>query len=144
MAAQENLSKLLARDKRSRAVLEETRSSLVEQHDKERTALAQQLERAAADVASLQQRVELLLEKNGRLEERVAHLSDDCAAVRQRNEKQERELVQLQENAAAASVASCVMNDALATAVRESEKHRKEAASLALTMAELRSLVQVR
>jgi chromosome segregation ATPase len=144
VAAQENLSKLLARDKRSRAVLEETRSSLVEQHDKERTALAQQLERAAADVASLQQRVELLLEKNGRLEERVAHLSDDCASVRQRNEKQERELVQLQENAAAASVASCVMNDALATAVRESEKHRKEAASLALTMAELRSLVQVR
>jgi len=142
--AQENVSKLLARDKRARSLLEETRSGLVEKHNNERAALVLQLERAAADVSSLQQRVELLLDKNVRLEERVVHLSDDCMALRQRNEKQEQELLQLQENASVASFESCTMKDALATAQQQLEVRRAEAATLTLTMAELRCLVQVR
>jgi chromosome segregation ATPase len=142
-AAQETVAKLLQRDKRARTLLEETRNNLIQQHDSERAAMNLQLVQSAANVASLQQRVELLLEKNGRLEERLVNVSDDCAALRQRTERQEQELRRLQESGAAECAATSSIKDVLATAQHELEVHRAENAALNTSMVQLRGLVKV-
>ena len=143
-AAQDSISKLLQRDKRSRSLLEETRTTLTEQHKNECSRLAAQLEQAAANAAALQQRVELLLAKNVQLEERLADLGDDCASLRQRNERQEQELARFKEDTAAESAVSHTIKDALAAANRDLETSRAETAVVKLNMASLRDLAQVR
>ncbi len=142
-AAQDSISKLLQRDKRSRSLLEETKTTLVEQHKKECSDLAAQLDHAAADTAALQQRVELLLAKKVQLEERVADLSDDCASLRQRNEMQEQELARFKDVSAAESAVSHTIKDALATAKRDLEASRAETVNVKLNMNRLRDIAQV-
>jgi chromosome segregation ATPase len=142
-AAQETISKLLQRDKRSRTLLEETRSKLVEQHSNERAALTAQLEQSAGDVSALQQRVQLLLDRNGRSEERLAHLSDDCAELRQKNERLQQELLRFQDATALESAASGTVKDMLATTKHQLVASRVEVASLKQNMDQLRGLVQV-
>jgi chromosome segregation ATPase len=142
-AAQENVSKLLQRDKRSRNLLEETRSALVQQHNQERDVLALQLKESAASVTSLRQRVDLLLQNNGRLEERLVNLSDDCAALRQKNERQEQELLRLRTNSSEESAVTCAIKDALVSTQHQLEANRAEIAALKLNMARMCGLVQV-
>jgi chromosome segregation ATPase len=141
--AQETISKLLQRDKRSRTLLEETRSKLVEQHSQEQAALASQLQQAASEIPALQQRVQLLLEKNHHLEERLLNLSDDCAELRQKNERQQEELLRFQETTAADSAASGKIKDVLSATQHELAASRAEVAGLKLDMDQLRCLVQV-
>jgi hypothetical protein len=143
-AAQDSISKLLQRDKRSRSLLEETRTTLTEQHKNECSRLAAQLEQAADNAAALQQRVELLLAKNVQLEERLADLGDDCASLRQRNERQEQELARFKEDTAAESAVSHTIKDALAAANRDLETSRAETSVVKLNMARLHDLAQVR
>jgi chromosome segregation ATPase len=142
-AARENSSKLLERDKRSRNLLEQTRSALVQQHNNERAALALQLEESAVSVTNLRQRVDLLLQKNGQMEERLANFSDDCAALREKNERQEQELLRLRTSSSEESAATCTIKDALVAAQHQLEVHRAESAALKLNMARMHGLVQV-
>lgn len=141
--AQETISKLLQRDKRSRTALEEMRSKLVEQHSSEQAALTKQLDQAMGDISALQQRLQLLLEKNGRLEERVQDLSDDCAALRQKNERQQQELLRLEEATAADSATTGTVKEVLSATQQQLAASRAEAAVLKRDMDQLRCMAQV-
>jgi chromosome segregation ATPase len=136
-------AKLLQRDKRSKMLLEETRNNLLEQQKNERLALTEKLDAAAAESAGLQQRVQLLLQRNAALEEQLANAIDDCTSLRLKSEKQEEELRRLRESAALASAASSTINETLAAAQGQLEASRAEAVALHMRVAQLRGLAQV-
>jgi hypothetical protein len=70
-------------------------------------------------------------------------LSDDCAELRQKNERLQQELLRFQDATALESAASGTVKDMLATTKHQLVASRVEVASLKQNMDQLRGLVQV-